>query len=170
MASFEPIVLVFGSNRSIAAARLRLPVPLAFAFDTDSLEEQVNVAAELTDISLPRYFVVLLDAVEEDLLMRLKANHRVLAVYTPERLCANDQEQANRMTHSIRQLTLDVTSDIVCFLTMEGQKQLTVERISLVRIYYQQARVLKEWAMSSIKVKSPGEVGIISSHWTVASC
>jgi hypothetical protein len=153
MASFEPVVLVFGSNKSIAAARLRLPVPFVFAFDTDSLEEQVNVAAQLTDISLPRYFVVLLDAIEEALLIRLNANHRVITVYTPDRMCANDQEQANRMTHSFRQLTLDVANDIVCFLTAEGHRQLALERIPLVKVYFQQVRVLKEWAMTSVKVK-----------------
>ena len=153
MTSFEPVVLLFGSSRKISAARLRLPVPVLFAFDVESLEELVNASAQLTDISLPRYFVVLLDAIEEEVLTRLRTNHRVIALYTPERLSPKDQEQINRLTHSARQLTLDLTNDIVLFLQAEGQKQLSLEHVALVKIYYQQARALKEWVMSSIKVQ-----------------
>ncbi len=154
MASFEPIVVIFGSNKTIAAVHLRLPVSCLFAFDVESLEQLVDVTPQLSDICLQRYFVILLDSIGKDLLKRLETNHRVIAVYRHDLMCVNSQDQANRMTNSFRQLTLDLTSDIVRFLTLEGEKQIKLERISLVKIYYQQARVLKEWAMSLFKVKS----------------
>jgi hypothetical protein len=69
-------------------------------------------------------------------------------------MCDNSQDQLNRMTNSFKQLTLDLSNDIVRFLTCEGEKQLKLERIDLVKIYYQQARILKEWIMAFFRVRS----------------
>ncbi len=154
MASFEPVVLIYGSTTSIGAANLRLPVSFLFAFDLKMLEQLVNVTPQLTDTCLHRYFIVLLDSIEKDLLTRLQENHRVIAVYNQYMMYANTQDQLNRMTNSFRHLTLDISNDIIRFLTTEGEKQVKLERLSLVKIYYQQARTLKEWVMSSFKVYS----------------
>ena len=154
MASFEPTVVIFGSSESIAAANLRLPVSLWFAFDVTSLEQLVNVTPKISDTCLPRYFVVLLDSVDEAVLARLETNHRVVAIYRRHLICESTQQQISQMTNSFRQMTLDVSSDIIRFLTVEGEKQMKLERMFLVKIYYQQARVLKQWTMSLFKVKS----------------
>ena len=154
MASFEPTVVIFGSSNSIAAANLRFPVSFLFAFDVTSLEQLVNVTPEISDTCLFRYFVVLLDSIDEAILTRLDANHRVVAIYKRDLTCGNILQQISRMTNSFRQMTLDVSNDIIRFLTVEGQKQVKLERMFLVKIYYQQARVLKQWTMSFFKVKS----------------
>ncbi|CAF3537887.1 unnamed protein product [Rotaria sp. Silwood1] len=77
MSSFEPIVVVFGSCKSTAAVNLRLPVSLLFAFDATSLEELVSVTPQIADTCLSRFFIILLDSIDDDLLTRLKENHRV---------------------------------------------------------------------------------------------
>jgi hypothetical protein len=153
MASFEPIVVTFGSPTSVATANLRLPVSSLFAFDVKSLEQIVSVSPQLSDPCLHRYFVILLESIDKDLLTRLESNHRVVSVYNQETMCDNTQNQLNQMMNSFRQLTLDLSSDIVRFLTSEGEKQIKLERMHLVKIYYQQARVLKEWIMAFFKVK-----------------
>ena len=154
MTSFEPIVVVYGSCASIASVNLRFPVSFLLAFDATSLENIVNAAPEISDTCLNRYYVILLDTIDNDLLTHLVSNHRVLAIYRRDIISDTSQDQLNQMANSFRQLTLDLTSDIVSFLTSEGQKQIQLERISLVKIYYQQARILKEWAMSFYKVES----------------
>lgn len=81
MSSFEPIVLIFGSPQCIGSAHLRLPVSSSFAFDVKVLEDILNVSPPLSNPSLNRYFIILLQAIDEDLLSRLKCNHRVINVY-----------------------------------------------------------------------------------------
>ncbi|CAF3544687.1 unnamed protein product [Rotaria socialis] len=161
MASFEPIIVIFGSSKSIASTNLRLPVSLLFAFDVKSLEEIVNASSKLTDTCLSRFFIILLDCIDEDLLIRLHANHRVQSIYKHCITSSASQQQINRMTNSFRQLTLDLSNDIVYFLTAEGEKQITLEQISLVKIYYQQARILKQWIMSFFKAE-PCHILLIS--------
>jgi hypothetical protein len=165
MASFEPIVVIYGSTTTVAAANLRLPVSFLFAFDVTSLEKIVSTSTQLTDSCLHRYFVVLLDTIEENLLMCLKGNHRVVAVYNQDVICDNSLDQLNRMSNTLRQLTLDLSSDIIHFLTSEGQKQVKLERMALVKIYYQQARILKEWVMSSFKVKLMNRNWLVGLHY-----
>ena len=46
-----------------------------------------------------------------------------------------------------------LTADIVHFLTIEGEKQAKIERLHIAKIYYRQARILKEWAMSFAKAE-----------------
>ncbi|UJR32556.1 hypothetical protein I4U23_020017 [Adineta vaga] len=145
MASFEPTAVIFGCNRSIGSISLRLPVPLLCIFDENSLEQLIDTSPQLTDACLQRYFIILLDSLDKDLLERVERNHRVVAVYK--------HDQSNRTKNSVRQLTLNLTNDIVRFLTEEGEKQIKLERISLTKIYYQQARTLKEWAMSLFKAE-----------------
>jgi hypothetical protein len=149
MASFEPVVVLFGSSKSISTINLRLPVSFVFAIDEVSLEELISV-----DPCLQRYFVILLQSVKDDIFERLQANHHVQVIYTREALpCAFNQTKLHRIINKqLQQFTLDLTSDIVQFLTMEGEKQVKLERSHLTRIYYRQARFLKEWAMSFVKV------------------
>ncbi|CAF1400563.1 unnamed protein product [Adineta steineri] len=161
MASFEPVVVVFGCSASIAGANLRLPVSSLFAFNTTSLEQIVNVSPQLSDICLQRYFIILLDSIDKDLLLQFETNHRIVSIYRRDIICDNSQGDINRMTNSFRQLTLDLTNDIIRFLTLEGEKQIKLERISLVKIYYKKARVLKEWAMSLFKAE-PCHILLIS--------
>ncbi len=153
MSSFEPIVLIYGSPLVVSSSNLRLPVSSLFAFDEISLEQIVNVSPLLCQPCLNRYFVILLESIDKDLLKSLYSNHRVISIYDKETICDNSQDQLNRMTNSFKQLTLDLSNDIVRFLTSEGEKQLKLERIDLVKIYYQQARILKEWIMAFLKVK-----------------
>lgn len=153
MASFEPIILIFGCSSSIAEINIRLPVSISFVFDVKSLERLANVTPQINDACLSRFFIILLDSVDDELLNRLKTNHRVQAIYKSNKLDSPSQQQINRMTNSYRQLTLDVSHDIMCFLTSEGEKQIKLEQMSQVKIYYQQSRTLKQWMMSFFKVK-----------------
>jgi hypothetical protein len=154
MSSFEPIVVIYGSPLAISSANLRLPVSSSFAFDEISLEQIVNVSPSLSQRCFNRYFVILLESIDKNLLKSLYSNHRVISIYDKETMCDNSQDQLNRMTNSFKQLTLDLSNDIVRFLTCEGEKQLKLERIDLVKIYYQQARILKEWIMAFFRVRS----------------
>jgi hypothetical protein len=153
MSSFEPIVLIYGSPQSVASANLRLPVSSLFAFDIKSFENILKTPSQLTNPCLYRYFIILLESIDQDLLLSLHSNHRIISIHHGDKILSNsDQDGINRMRNSFRQITLDLTNDIIRFLTFEGQKQLKLERISLVKIYYQQARILKEWSMSLFKV------------------
>ncbi|CAF1164795.1 unnamed protein product [Rotaria sordida] len=161
MASFEPIVVIFGSSKSIAAVNLRLPVSILFAFDATSLEELVSVTPQIPDTCLSRFFVILLDPIDDNLLARLKENHRVKGIYKRESMDSTSPKQMNQMTNSFKQVTLDLSNDIVRFLTSEGEKQIKLEQMSLVKIYYQQARVLQQWVMSFFKAE-PCHILLIS--------
>jgi hypothetical protein len=154
MASFEPVVVLFGSSKSISTINFRLPVSFVLAIDEASLEELISADPELSDPCLQRYFVILLQSVKDDVFEHLQANHRVQVIYTREALtCAFNQLKPHRIINKqLQQFTLDLTIDIVQFLTIEGKKQAKLERLHLTRIYYRQARLLKEWAMSFVKV------------------
>ena len=153
MSSFEPTIILYGSPTIISTINIRLPVPLLFAFDLTSLEQIVNVSIKLSQSCLQRYFIILFETIDNQMLTSLKSNHRVISVYHRETIHDYSQEELNRMIDSVRQLTLDVSNDIVQFLTSEGEKQLKLERLDLVKIYYQQARVIKEWMMAFFRVK-----------------
>ena len=155
MASFEPTILIFGSVNQIAAAstQFRLPISFSFAFDVKTLEELINVSPALTDIQLNRFFIVLLEPVQNEIAVELEKNHRVVSVYYSDRFLRRSQSEINRRTNSFRQLSLDVTKDIIQFFTVEGQKQVKFERTALASIYFKQARVLREWAMSSFRAE-----------------
>jgi hypothetical protein len=155
MASFEPVVVLFGSSKSISTISLRLPVSFVFATDEAALEELITVDPKLSEICLQRYFVVLLESINDDVLEGLQTNHRVQAIYSREALPGfSDHPKLHRIINKqSQQFTLDLTTDIVQFFTVEGEKQAKLERLNLTRIYYRQARLLKEWAMSFIKVE-----------------
>jgi hypothetical protein len=152
MSSFEPIVVIYGSPVVIASVNLTLPVSSLFAFDVTSLEKIVNISPSLSQSCLNRYFIILLESIDKDFLTSLHSNHRIISIYDKETMCDNSQDQLNRMTNSFRQLTLDLSNDIVQFLISEGEKQIKLERLNLTKIYYQQARILKEWMMAFFKV------------------
>ena len=84
----------------------------------------------------------------------LQANHRVQVIYSRDVLtCSSYYSKPHRMINKqLQQFTVDLTGDIVNFFTIEGEKQTKLERLDLVKIYYRQARLLKEWAMSFVKV------------------
>ena len=155
MASFEPIVVLFGSIGSPSTLNFRLPVSFVFAVDEESLVERVFVDPPLLEPCLHRYFVVLLQAVKNEVLEYLQNNHRVQAIYTQEPITCTAQSTKPHRTinKQLQQFTLDLTADIVHFLTVEGEKQVTLEQVDLTRIYYRQVRLLKEWAMSFAKVR-----------------
>ena len=156
MVSYEPVVVLFGSCEKINAANLRLPVSFLLALDTATLDRLVNTTSELTDGCLQRYFVVLLDTIDDDRLMNLQKNHRVLMVYSEHAQNNAELTKVHVLPIAFQQLVLTLTFGIAQFLTNEGKKQLALEQTSLVKIYYRQARQLKEWAMSFVKVRTRG--------------
>jgi hypothetical protein len=153
MSSFEPILVIYGSPKLISNAKLRLPVSSLFAFDVESLEDIVNLNQQLSDPCLNRYFIILLQSINKDLLTNLQSNYRIISIYNNQIISNQNINQLNRMINSFKQLTLDVSNDILRFLTSEGEKQMKLERMNLVIIYYQQARILKEWIMAFFKVR-----------------
>ena len=155
MASFEPVVVLFGSTRTLAVSNFRLPVSFVFATDEDTLVECVSVDPELFQPCVQRYFVILFETAKNEVFKCLQNNHRVQAIYTKEPIvCASQSSQFYRtINKQLQQFTLDLTADIVHFLTVEGEKQVTLEQVDLTRIYYRQVRLLKEWAMSFAKVR-----------------
>ncbi|CAF0978985.1 unnamed protein product [Rotaria sp. Silwood1] len=156
MASFEPIVVLFGSSKSISTINLRLPVSFIFAINETSLEELITIDPPLSSTTLQRYFIILLESISNDVLERLQTNHRVQAIYSRDILtCISNHSKLPRiMNKQLQQFTLDLTADIVNFFTIEGEKQAKLERLNLVRVYFRQARMLKEWAMSFAKAES----------------
>ena len=150
MSSFEATVLIYGSPERISTIHFRLPVPMLFVFDRNSFENLLSRNVDLCQPSLQRYFLLLLQTIDEDLLQSFENNHRIISIHHGEHFF--DQNSQERMTNSFEQMTLDLTDDIIRFLILQGKKQLKLERISLVKIYYQQARVIKDWAMSLFKV------------------
>ncbi|CAF1230623.1 unnamed protein product [Adineta ricciae] len=141
MAYFEPTVVIFGSPQTISTISLRVPVQLLFIFDEAALEQLIRTNPKLDESCLQRYFIALFDPLSENLMRQVNDNHRVVAVYEKTQYCL------------LRQFTLDLTNDIVRFLTAEGEKQIRLERIPLAKVYYQEARTLKEWAMSLFKAE-----------------
>jgi hypothetical protein len=154
MVSFEPVVALFGSGKTISTINIRIPVSIVFAIDEASLEGLITVDSSVSDPCLQRYFVILLETISDELLERLQTNHRVQVIYSREALTrASSHPKLLRIINKqVQRFTLDLTADIVRFYTIEGEKQAKLERLNLVRIYYRQARLLKEWAMSFVKV------------------
>ena len=155
MASFDPVVVLFGSSKSLSTLSLRLPVTFVFAPDELSLEELTTFTPPLSETCLERYFVILLESISDDVLDRLQNNHRIEVIYSRDILsCNSSQPKLQRVINKqLQQFTLDLTADIVRFYKNEGEKQKTLERFNLVNTYYRQARSLKEWAMSFAKVR-----------------
>ncbi|CAF3945015.1 unnamed protein product [Rotaria sordida] len=155
MASFEPIVVLYGSSKSISVINLRLPVSFVIASDEATLEDLTTSNPQLSDICLQRYFVILLEAVSDEVLEHLEINHRIQVIYSQDASnCASGRPKLHRLINKqLQQFTLDLTADIVHFFTIEGEKQTKLERLDLVKVYYRQARLLKEWAMSFVKAE-----------------
>lgn len=148
MGSFEAIVVIYGSPKSISTANLRLSVSSLFAFDVKSLEELINASPQFTNRCLKRYFIILLETIDEDILKNVQLNNGIISIYNKETICDYSQQQLNRMKNSSKQITLDLTNDIIQFLTSQGEKQMKLGKIQLVNIYHQQIRTLKQWIMA----------------------
>lgn len=155
MASFEPVMVLYGSSKSISSIRLRTPVTFIVATDEVVLEELITTDPDSSETCLQCYFVILFESINDDIIERLQSNHRVQAIYSREELaCNSTSPKQHRIIHkNLQQFTLILTADIVRFLTAEGEKQARLERLPLTRIYYRQARLLKEWAMSFAKAE-----------------
>ncbi|CAF0838365.1 unnamed protein product [Rotaria sordida] len=155
MAYFDPVIVLFGSSKSISTINLRLPVSFVFAIDETSLEELVTVDPPLASTTLRRYFIILLESISNDVFERLQTNHRVQIIYSRDMLTyvSSHSKLPRIINKQSQQFTLDLTADIVHFFTIEGEKQEKLERLNLVRLYYRQARLLKEWAMSFAKAE-----------------
>ena len=155
MTSFEPIVVVFCSIHDLSTVDFRLPVSFVFAIDEDSLEKHVSTNPQLYEPSLQRYFVILLQAINDDVLKRLQTNHRVQSIYMRGSFTHRGQsvKPLRSVNQHMQQFILDLTADIAHFFKVEGEKQVKLERLHLTRIYYRQVRLLKEWAMSFAKVE-----------------
>lgn len=147
MVSFEPVVVLFGTMKTLSTIHFRLPVSFVFALDENDLEELICSDCQLHDSYLRRYFVILFQTVTNQVFEHLQNNHRVQMIYTRQPL-----EFHRIINKQLQQFTLDLTEDIVTFLTIEGTKQMKLERTHLTDIYYRQARLLKEWAMSFAQV------------------
>ncbi|CAF4345059.1 unnamed protein product, partial [Rotaria sordida] len=131
ISSSEPVVLIYGSPADILHATLSLLVPSLFAFDLKSLENIVNLSPQMNQLYLHRYFLVLLQSIDETIFHQLQSNHRIIRIYKKQNSIEQNFKELNQMTNSFKQLILDITNDIIQFLTHEGEKQLKLERISL---------------------------------------
>ena len=156
MASIAPVVVLFGSAECISQLNLRIPVTFKLAFDEASLERLITADVSLSVICLPRYFVILLQSVDDELLEVLSNHHRVHKIYGEVAFSdASDHPKLHQVVleHG-QQFVLDLTQDIVDFFATAGRKQEVLERLELASIYYRQGRILKEWAMSFMKVEA----------------
>jgi hypothetical protein len=156
MALLEPIVIVFATGKSISSVNLRVPISCLFALDEASLEGLVTVDPQSSETCLQRYFVILFDSISDEFFENLQANDHVQAIYSRNAFSnAFGQLKLHRIMNKQWDLfTLDLTSDIVNFLTIEGEKQSKLKQIPLAQVYYRQARLLKDWAMSFVKVRN----------------
>lgn len=154
MALLEPIVIVFGSSKTISTVNLRFPISFLFALDETLLECIITGDPQSSDTCLQKYFIILLDLISNDFFNHLQTNNRVQAIYSKNTcINASDQLKLHRIINKQwEQFTFDLTIDIVNFLTNEGKKQEKSEELPLAQLYYRQARLLKDWAMSFIKV------------------
>lgn len=142
MTSFEPVIVLYGSSKCISNIRLRIPITFLIATNEILLEELLTTNSNLNETCVQRYFVVLLESIDKELIERLQTNHRIQKIYSRELIHEN-----------LQQFTLVLTADIVRFFTIEGEKQAKIERVNLANIYYRQARLLKEWAMSFVQAQ-----------------
>ena len=167
MSFFEPVVLFFASPHDLSTINFRLPVTFVFAIDENSLEKRVSFDPPLYEPCLQRYFVIIFQAVENEVLERLQNNHRVQVIFTQEPLTYTSQSiKPHRIINKqLQQFTLDLTADITHFLTVEREKQAKLERLHLTGIYYRQTRLLKEWAMSFAKVIFPSSTFFFCDLW-----
>ena len=158
MASVAPIIILFGSSECISELSLRIPVTFKFAFHQASLTKLIT--ANQTTACLPRYFVVLLQPIDDDLLELLRGHHRVRGIYGQQPFADSSAHcKLHRVISEHRQqFVLDLTQDIVDFFAKEGEKQASLERIDLASIYYRQGRTLNEWVMSFSRVEKSDEL------------
>ena len=154
MSSFEPVVIIFGCSKSISNVNLRLPISFTFSTDESSLEKSITNDPPSFDECLQRYFIILLDSIDDEFFKQIHNNHRVQLIYSRNEFNRVNQQHKLRpiRNKSWQQITLDLTFDVICFLTVEGDKQKNAEQIRLAQVYYRQARLLKEWAMGLVKV------------------
>ena len=153
MTSFEPVLLLYGSPEAISKGNLSLPVKTNFAFNQVTLQQLLHTHIPLDVTTIPRYFLILLERISDDLLKSLQNHQRIEAIYSQD--VYPDQSEPIRPIHrQSQQFTLDLVNDIVRFLTRLSEKQEELHSIPAGRIYCRQARILKEWGMSSMKVIS----------------
>ena len=154
MALLEPIMIVFGSSKTISSVNLRLPISFRFAVDEALLECMVTGDPQSFDTCSQQYFIILLDLISNDFFNHLQTNNRVQAIYSHNtyRNASNQLKLHRIINKQWEQFIFDLTIDIVNFLTNEGKNQEKSEQLPLAQLYCRQARLLKDWAMSFIKV------------------
>ena len=148
---FEPTIILYGSSEIIANTNLAFPVKTQFVYNEASLEQLIKTDLPCDVSCRPRYFLVLLESIDYHLLKFMYYNHRIEVIYSRKPQWINDKVIRLINNHT-SQFMLDLTDDICRFLKNESDKQVKLENIPLGEIYCRKARVLKEWAMSSVKV------------------
>ncbi|CAF1542235.1 unnamed protein product [Adineta ricciae] len=80
----EPIIIIFGSIERISRLNFNIPVTLKILTKATSLAQSVNVKRNSLNTCCHRYFVILLDTIENDLMTHLQATDEVLVIYLRE--------------------------------------------------------------------------------------
>lgn len=149
---FEPIVVIYGPPETIAKTHFAFPVKTHFAFDQVTLQQLLQTHILPYVGLIPKYFLVLLTQINDVFMTWLQNHQQIEVIYSQETYTQGNKPV--RLIHpNSQQFIFDLVDDIVSFLNKTKVKEETSQNSSIEQIYSRQARILKEWSMSSAKVR-----------------
>ncbi len=76
--------IVYGTPQTIETMEFCLPFPIIFVHELSSLDQQVSLNSKVTDPNLRRYYILLLESIENDadeLYTKMEENPQILAIF-----------------------------------------------------------------------------------------
>lgn len=101
--------------------------------------------------SISKYILILLEEIDNGLLHLLECHDRIQVIYS--RKTHPNRNKPVRLIHQqFEQFLLDLVEDMSNLLLGESEKQQKLKQFDLAEIQCRQAQILREWAMSTVKV------------------
>jgi hypothetical protein len=156
MAEIQFFIIVYGSAETIDSIELLFPIPVMIVHDLSALNHKISTSSKLTESKPKRYFVLLLESIEDDaddIYAKMEENPQVISIYNIWNEKFIPSFKPTKLYYISKEtITLVLTSNIIRVLKTEADKQTKLEQISLAKIYLRKAEKIKEWIMSNLRV------------------
>ena len=149
-------VIIYGSSETIETVTFCIPLPLTFAYDVSSLDQQVSMNSKVTEPNLRRYYVLLLESIgktADDLYTKMEENPQILAIFNVWNENFIPPVKQTKLYYIPRELIdLVLSLTYIQSLKHEAEKNVRFDSISLSKIYLRKAEKIKDLAMSNLRV------------------
>ncbi len=157
MAEIQLNIIVYASVDTLEATELCFPIPMLITHDISSLYYRINNSSKQTDARIKRYFILLLESIDEDedlFYSQMEENPQVISILQVWSESFIPTIKTTKLYYIPKDsINLALTLSIVQYLKTEAEKQLKLNQVPLAKIYLRKAEKTKEWIMSNLRVR-----------------